>query len=1307
MFPTVPMWSLRLACCVRISLAWVVAFSGLPVVVAAPAFRVVHHFGDPDVTGVLPQSGLTEGVDGRLYGVCFRGGRFNGGVLYAVRKDGSGYGAVHHFGAAGQPAHPSGRLTAASDGRLYGTTFRNGDVDRGAVYSFDPATGKFQLVKALEGAPTLLGKTGVIEGRDGLLYGLADGDVATRSVVFRVAKDGSGYRILKTLAAGANGFLRHVGPLHEAGDGLLYGAFANGGAHDRGFLFRIGKDGSGYQVLRDFGPSFNEPFAPSGGVMQAGDGRLYGLLSSGSSPTDSGVEGGIYRVMPDGSGYEVIHYADYRTRRLRGELIEGPDGRLYGAGNQVSPEVPGLFALNKDGSGFGTVNTDRLPFPPAFTPLLAGDGLIYGIGASEGSEYGLVFSVPPAGGPGTHLRLISPTGGVPVGPRSLMDAGDRWLYGLTTAGNGSHEFFYKMRRDGTRFTVLRDFDPQAVQQAPPFEISMEDPEGGLLGPRSALGPRGGGVVVRLGPDGTYDDVIAFGTGFEGPVPSRPVGFTRLPDGTFIGMTAEGGTRGWGTVVRWTAGMTDPAVLHSFTGPPNDTEFPQHRPLLATDGRVYGQSGDGLFGLDPDGSNYRFRRLFGISGPRPSALSSLTGPLWEGADGALYGTAGSGGRNDQGGLFRVDKGSFEVTDIYPPATGDQMIRRPVGGVVQRRDGFLYGVTERGGNNNAGVFYRMRPDGTGVEIIHHFGEGPDNGLIPYYFVLGGDDVIYGSLRGGGACGNGALFRYGETPVLAVERGDGSPLANGTETIDFGRQEWGAPVATVVLTLRNQGELPLELSDFFIDGPAAADFAVSVPSPNPVPPGASAVLEVRFRAVGSGVRAAVLRWKSNDYDDGEFRVALSALVPSPEIMVFDGAGAGDPEVVDGQTAAVDFGVARRAAPLSRAIRIANTGGAPLVITRVAVPDGHRVTHDLPATVAIGEAVVVTLDRDTLRLGPLTGEVVIENNDPDEAAFRFLITSLVVDPEIVVSDLGAAGEPELVAGQADAVDIGRQVQGTPGSRRFRIANAGTAPLRLDSVSVPPGFELAGLPDPPALLEPGASLVWSVRLVTLEVGAHSGVVLIQSDDFDEAEFRFPVTGEVFIPDPVAGGASAETTLNRQTGFREQVVTVTNDTTATVPAFELRVRGLPDGVRLANATGRLDDGTFVMAVRRPLGPFSSVELTLEFASADRRPLDSPPLFSTAVVLVPPDDSAADHPETVAVDRIEHRPDGSLLIEFLSEPGRRYVVEYSGTGTAWKTSPVEATAAGTRTQWIDRGPPRTSSPPAATTSRFYRVRLLPE
>lgn len=65
------------------------------------------------------------------------------------------------------------------------------------------------------------------------------------------------------------------------------------------------------------------------------------------------------------------------------------------------------------------------------------------------------------------------------------------------------------------------------------------------------------------------------------------------------------------------------------------------------------------------------------------------------------------------------------------------------------------------------------------------------------------------------------------------------------------------------------------------------------------------------------------------------------------------------------------------------------------------------------------------------------------------------------------------------------------------------------------------------------------------------------------------------------------------------------------------------------------------------------------------------------------------------------PEG-VVIEFPTEVGRVYVVQYSADGTTWVTSPTILRAGGNRIQWIDSGLPKTSSPPSAEARRFYRV-----
>ena len=181
------------------------------------------------------------------------------------------------------------------------------------------------------------------------------------------------------------------------------------------------------------------------------------------------------------------------------------------------------------------------------------------------------------------------------------------------------------------------------------------------------------------------------------------------------------------------------------------------------------------------------------------------------------------------------------------------------------------------------------------------------------------------------------------------------------------------------------------------------------------------------------------------------------------------------------------------------------------------------------------------------------------------------------------------------------------------------------------------------------------------------------------------------------------TTLNRQTGFREQTVHLVNDTTATVPGYRLIIGGLPPGVRVANATGVQADGGVVVLVAQALAPQSAFDLVLEYVSASRLPADMQPEIAVETVLDPADTAPADGAGALAVERLVPMSDGGMLLEFSARAGARYEVQYSQDGASWKTSPVQVAATGNRCQWIDRGPPRTDKSPDQAGSRFYRVR----
>jgi hypothetical protein len=163
---------------------------------------------------------------------------------------------------------------------------------------------------------------------------------------------------------------------------------------------------------------------------------------------------------------------------------------------------------------------------------------------------------------------------------------------------------------------------------------------------------------------------------------------------------------------------------------------------------------------------------------------------------------------------------------------------------------------------------------------------------------------------------------------------------------------------------------------------------------------------------------------------------------------------------------------------------------------------------------------------------------------------------------------------------------------------------------------------------------------------------------------------------------------------------------ATVPAYNLIIRHLPDGVEVNNASERRPHGSWVVYVWQAMNPRSTQDILLEYFSANRAPVEIAPQLSTEVVLNPPDLSAPAGDAGLAVDRITQLAGGGIMIEFISTPGLLYQVQYSNDGVTWQKNLPQIRAASTRTQWTDRGLPRTDSHPATQGSRIYRVAAVP-
>jgi len=131
-----------------------------------------------------------------------------------------------------------------------------------------------------------------------------------------------------------------------------------------------------------------------------------------------------------------------------------------------------------------------------------------------------------------------------------------------------------------------------------------------------------------------------------------------------------------------------------------------------------------------------------------------GPLVQATDGRFYGTTTSGGVFGGGTAFRMEAAGA-VTTLHDFDCGASRPCMP-SGLIQASDGNLYGVTNLGAAHNDGAVFQVTPQGM-TTLVYAFGDSAGDGMNPMAgLVQASDGNFYGTTRGGGAHGYGAIIK-----------------------------------------------------------------------------------------------------------------------------------------------------------------------------------------------------------------------------------------------------------------------------------------------------------------------------------------------------------------------------------------------------------------------------------------------------------------------------------------------------------------------------------------------------------------------
>jgi uncharacterized repeat protein (TIGR03803 family) len=193
-------------------------------------------------------------------------------------------------------AYPAAALVQSSDGNLYGTTFSGGvnncsfgapeGFGCGAVFQITQGGGLTALYSFCppSNCSSYFPRAGLIQGSDGNFYGTTEeGGAKDRGTIFKITPEG-GLTTLYNFCSQSDcsdGATPYAG-LIQASDMDFYGTTKNGGAFKKGAIFKITAAGN-FTTLYSFCSlsGCSDGTHPYAALLQATNGNLYGTTEDG------------------------------------------------------------------------------------------------------------------------------------------------------------------------------------------------------------------------------------------------------------------------------------------------------------------------------------------------------------------------------------------------------------------------------------------------------------------------------------------------------------------------------------------------------------------------------------------------------------------------------------------------------------------------------------------------------------------------------------------------------------------------------------------------------------------------------------------------------------------------------------------------------------------------------------------------------------------------------------------------------------------------------------------------------------------
>jgi uncharacterized repeat protein (TIGR03803 family) len=390
--------------------------------------------------GAMPQGALIL-ANGLLYGMTLSGGANSSGVIFecnpvtkTITKK------IDLTSASG--INPYGSLLLASNGKLFGMTSAGGVNNSGVIFEYTISSNLYVKKIDFNGTNGSMPYGSLIEATNGKLYGMTkNGGINGNGNIFEYDYN------TNVCTNKVNNIGNPYGSLIESVNGKFYGLSYNGGINGLGHIFEYDPNTFSYSIKFSFLNNAS-PANPSGSLIEASNGKLYGMLS-GSNNNTSGM---IFEYNPTTSTVNGIYsFINTINGKLpMGSLIEyQSDGgsNLYGVtkvGGERSKGV--LFKYNINSNTYNKMidfSFDPKGSSPQPSLTKGQNGKFYGTTIQGGlNNLGTIFEFD------TLTKII--TKKVDFSNSSGFDAN-----GLTLASNGK---FYGTTKSGGLYTLGTIFE---------------------------------------------------------------------------------------------------------------------------------------------------------------------------------------------------------------------------------------------------------------------------------------------------------------------------------------------------------------------------------------------------------------------------------------------------------------------------------------------------------------------------------------------------------------------------------------------------------------------------------------------------------------------------------------------------------------------------------------------------------------------------------------------------------------------------------------------------------------------------------